>query len=655
MPNRNFTNNFNYITMKRHVLLLVSCFLLASFPYLKAQQLGDAGKNSYRLMTYNIHHGEGTDEVFNLDRIADIINKAGCDFVALQEVDSVTQRTGGVDMLRYLADQTLMYPTFGAAIDYQSGKYGVGILSKERPISSYQVELPGNEARTMLVVEFSEFYIGSTHWDLTEDAQRLSLDIVKREASKLNKPFFLAGDFNAYPDSEVLNAFKQDFSLLNSEKPDGAESIGMIDYVAYYKTGDHRPFSRISQRVIKEPLASDHNPVVVDIRLKAKEEDIFYAKPYLQNPVGEGITVMWQTKVPTYSWVEYGTDTLNMQRARTVVDGQVICNELQNKIRINNLLPGQKYYYRVHSQEIMIYQAYYKEFGNTAVSPFYSFTLPSSDTKEFTAIIMNDIHKQEATLLGLMDLVKDIDYDFVFFNGDCIDDPATEKEALYHLKMQCEAVNASSHPVFYLRGNHEIRNAYSIGLRNLFDYVGDKTYGSFSWGDTRFVMLDCGEDKEDASTVFYDLNDFTQLREDQVGFLKNELSSKEFKKAKKRVLINHIPLYYMPRPANPNRTNNENAQRPPRPEGERRRFEPSYELWNGMLSKAPFNINLSAHTHRYTYIPKGEGNNNNFPVVVGGGPRLDSSSIMVLQKKGDKLSLRVITGKGETLYDLQDL
>ena len=81
-------------------------------------------------------------------------------------------------------------------------------------------------------------------------------------------------------------------------------------------------------------------------------------------------------------------------------------------------------------------------------------------------------------------------------------------------------------------GNHEIRNAYSIGLRDHFDYVGDKTYGSFNWGDTRIVMLDCGEDKTDDHWVYYDLNDFTQLRNEQVGFLKKELAAKEFKKAK---------------------------------------------------------------------------------------------------------------------------
>ena len=72
---------------------------------------------------------------------------------------------------------------------------------------------------------------------------------------------------------------------------------------------------------------------------------------------------MWQTTVPTYSWVEYGTDKEHLQKARTIVDGQVICNNLQNKIRLDGLEPGKTYYYRVCSQVIMLYHAYKKVFG----------------------------------------------------------------------------------------------------------------------------------------------------------------------------------------------------------------------------------------------------------------------------------------------------
>lgn len=621
------------LSLRFILLFLLLCFTEKAF----SQRLGDAEQHTYRIMSYNIHHGEGMDGVFDLDRIADIINQAKCHVVAIQELDSMTQRSGQTDMLHELANRTLMYPVFAPAIFHENGKYGVGILSKEKPISSYQVALPGKEPRILLVAEFNQFYLGCTHWDMNAEDQATSADILKKEAEKQNKPFILAGDLNAQPESEVMQLMRENFNLINPKSLND-KNKEVIDYILSYKQTDVLPYEIIHSWTIEEPTASDHNPVVAEIRFKAKKDDIFYGAPYLQNPVRNGITVMWQTRVPTYSWVEYGTDTLNLQRARTIIDGQVICNDLHQKIRIEDLKAGQKYYYRVCSQEILVYQAYYKGFGETAVSPFYSFTLPSSDTKDFTALIFNDIHKQEATFRGLLNLVKDIPYDFVFFNGDCIDDPATEKEALFHIRMQCEGVNASSHPVFYLRGNHEIRNAYSIGLRELFDYVGDKTYSAFSWGDTRFVMLDCGEDKPDSTPVYYDLNDFTQLRKDQVDFLKKELSSDEFKKASKKVLVNHIPLYQV-RSNQPSKDPYDYSQ-------------PSRNLWGNLLAKAPFNVNISAHTHRYAFIPKG-GDGNNFPVVIGGSQRIETATVMILQKKGNELTLRVLNGKGEVLQNLK--
>ncbi|MDL2256549.1 metallophosphoesterase, partial [Parabacteroides sp. OttesenSCG-928-K15] len=606
--------------MKRLLFCLVAIAFVCPFQSIQAQRLGDAAGNTYRIMSYNIHHGEGTDRVLDLVRIAGVINSVSPDIVALQELDSMTNRTNQTDQLRVLAEETKMYPVFAPAISFEGGKYGIGMLSKEKPLSSYSIPLPGErEARALLVVEYKQFLMGCTHFSLTAEERLASVELIRKEAAKAKKPFFVAGDLNARPDSPVMEAFVKDFVLFNNPKPAGKER-GVIDYIAGYKAKG-TPFTTLRTWIINEPIASDHDPVVADVRFHAAEDDIFYAPPYLQNPVDGGITIMWQTRVPTYSWVEYGTDKENLKMARTIVDGQVICNDLHNKIRIADLEPGKTYYYRVCSQEIIVYQAYKKVFGETAVSPFYSFTLPDEKTTDFTALVFNDVHKQEATLNGLYDLVKDIPYDFVFFNGDCIDDPASEEEALFHLAMQCKKVNASNHPVFYLRGNHEIRNAYSIGLRDLFDYVGDKTYGAFNWGDTRFVMLDCGEDKPDTTWVYYGLNDFTGLRKDQQGFLQKELASPAFKKATKRVLLNHIPLYNAPAPQRPNQPAQTNQ--PPR-----QRFQPSLDLWGSLLAKAPFDINISAHTHRYAYVAKGE-DGNNFPVVIGGGNRLDGATVMI--------------------------
>lgn len=611
--------------MKQMMGWVMALLLLLPTTEIGAKEKSAREANTLRLVSYNIRNGRGLDGVEDYQRIADIINRMDADVVALQELDSVTGRSGGKDLLRELAEQTLMHRVYAPAINYDGGKYGIGMLSKEKPLSSRYLPLPGREeARALLVVEFEKYIYCCTHLSLTEEDRMLSLPIIREVATKAQKPLFIAGDWNAHPESPFLQALQQDFVLLTNPKQhtfpaDKPEET--IDYIAAYRP-DTAAFVRTAAQVWEEPAASDHRPVVADVIFSQPKDKIFRMKPYLQNPVGNGITVMWQTTVPTYSWVEYGTDKEHLQQARTIVDGQVICNDLQNKIRLNNLEPGKTYYYRVCSREILVYQAYKKVFGETAVSDFYTFTLPDSRDTDFTAIIFNDLHKRSETLQALFQQVKDVDYDFVVFNGDCIDDPTNHEQATRFLTELNETVGASDVPVFYLRGNHEIRNAYSIGLRSLFDYVGDKTYGAFSWGDTRFVMLDCGEDKPDTHWVYYGLNDFSDLRRAQAGFLKEELASKAFKKASKRVLIHHIPVYGM---------------------GDG--YNPSLAEWGDLLKKAPFAVCLNAHTHRFNYIPKGE-DGNAFPVVVGGGPSMKGAVVMILQKQGDSLTLRALDTEG---------
>ena len=595
-----------------------------------AQQSGDAERNTLRIMSYNIRNGRGMDEVTDLGRIADAICKVAPDVVAVQEVDSVTVRSGGIDVLRTLGERTLMFPTYAPAIDFDGGKYGVGMLSKEKPVSYRYIALPGREEeRVLLWVEFERYIFCCTHLSLTPEDRILSLPSLRREAASAHNPLFIAGDWNATAHSPFITEISKDFQLLSNPKQatfPASTPDSCLDYIAgYVKNG--QPFTRLSAWVPEEAVASDHRPVVTEVRLKAKPEEIFYAAPYLQNPTEGGITVMWQTHVPTYSWVEYGTDTTQLKRARTIVDGQVVCNNKLHKIRLDDLQPGQKYYYRVCSQEMLLYQAYKKVFGNTARSAFSEFTLPVTGTDSFTAVVFNDLHQHTHTFRALCRQIQDIDYDFVVFNGDCVDDPASHDQATAFISELTEGVRGDCIPTFFMRGNHEIRNAYSIGLRDHFDYVGDKTYGSFNWGDTRIVMLDCGEDKTDDHWVYYDLNDFTQLRNEQVGFLKKELAAKEFKKAKKRILLHHIPLY-----------GNDGKNL-------------CTELWTKLLEKAPFDICLNAHTHKYAYHPKGELGNH-FPVVIGGGYKMEGATVMILEKRKEELRVRVLDAKGETLLDI---
>lgn len=606
--------------MKKNLLLIIATLFVFS-----AQ-----AQNTLKLMTYNIKNANGMDNVCDFQRIANVINNASPDVVAIQEVDSMTNRSGKKYVLGEIADRTQMHAYFAPAIDFDGGKYGIGLLTKQVPVRLQTIPLPGREeARALILAEFEDYIYCCTHMSLTEEDRMKSLEIVKSFIASYKKPLFLAGDMNAEPESDFIKELQKDFQILSNSKQHtypAPEPKETIDYITTLKSNANG-FALISARVLNEPMASDHRPILTELRTAERADKIFRTKPYLQNPIGNGITVMWETTVPAYCWVEYGTDTTQLKRARTIVDGQVVCNNELHKIRIDDLQPGQKYYYRVCSQEILLYQAYKKVFGNTAQSSFSEFILPEMDADSFTAVVFNDLHQHTQTFRALCKQIQNIDYDFVVFNGDCVDDPVDHEQATTFISELTEGVRGDRIPTFFMRGNHEIRNAYSIGLRDHYDYVGDKTYGSFNWGDTRIVMLDCGEDKLDSHWVYYGLNDFTQLRNEQVDFLKKELSSKEFKKAGKRVLIHHIPLY-----------GNDGVNL-------------CADLWTKLLEKAPFNISLNAHTHKYAYHPKGELGNN-YPVIIGGGYKMDSATVMILEKKKDELRVKVLNVKGEVLLDI---
>lgn len=609
-----------------------SLFLLLLLPFFT----GAAAQQTLRLMTYNVRHATGLDNLTDYARTAGVIRAARPDVAALQEVDSCTQRSGGKYTAGELAERLGMHATFAAAIPYDGGSYGVALLSKRAPLGVKRLPLPGREeARTLLIAEFDDYVVAATHLSLTEADRLASLKIIEREAAAAHKPFILAGDLNAQPDDAFMKQLKSRFKLLsNAKQPTypADKPTETLDYIALYRPS--APVHRVERAFVPQAaVESDHRPVVADLRRAVKPEALITVAPYLQNPTGDGITVMLETRTQSSVWVEYGTDSLHLSSTRHLLDGQAVCDGPIHKIRLSALQPGRTYYYRVCARELLHYGAYSKTLGDTVKTAFAAFRLPASDEADFTAVVFNDLHQNAATFRALCAQLEGIDYDFAVFNGDCIDDPASKEQATRMVAELTGGVKAASRPAFFIRGNHEIRNVYSVGLRNHFDYPDNRTYGAFSWGKTRFVILDCGEDKPDSHPVYYGLNDFSALREAQAAFMKREFASKAFRKAERRVLIHHIPLFYNNWP------------------------NLCDSLWTPILTdpkltrRAPFDISINAHTHAFAYHPAGGKAGNPYPVYIGGGPSADKATVAILSRKGKRLTLKVVNPKGETLLE----
>jgi endonuclease/exonuclease/phosphatase family metal-dependent hydrolase len=224
-----------------------------------------------RVLTYNIHHGEGLDGRFDLPRLAGIIEGAAADLVALQEVDRGTRRASGVDQLAEIGRLTGMSTAFGKAMDYQGGDYGVGVLTRAAIRRVTNRRLPGSpdrEPRTALTVDVDPPEWGpliqftTTHLDQGRDLMdQVAQASVLSTAWTADTAGILAGDLNTRPDTLTMQILARRWTDTFVEPPPdpAARPRRRIDYVMVRPAGAWRT---IESRYLDAPLASDHQPVL---------------------------------------------------------------------------------------------------------------------------------------------------------------------------------------------------------------------------------------------------------------------------------------------------------------------------------------------------------------------------------------------------------
>ncbi len=279
--------------MKRNIIgkSIWTCLLLALFSACSSDSDADPAPvepeeevvvETVRVMSYNIHHANppARPGEIDLDAIAGVIRAQNPDVVALQEVDVNTERSGAFNQAAELAGKLEMNFYFGKAIDYQGGEYGVTILSKY-PLSETVVHrLPtragsNGEPRVLTTAKLTlpggtSLRFGSTHLDAQSSDENRLLQIarIKEIALEEELPFIIAGDFNAVPDSEVIDIFDSHFTLscrLCPATSSANNPVRTIDYIAFYHPD--RKFSVESHQAVNERRASDHLPIVAVINI----------------------------------------------------------------------------------------------------------------------------------------------------------------------------------------------------------------------------------------------------------------------------------------------------------------------------------------------------------------------------------------------------
>jgi endonuclease/exonuclease/phosphatase family metal-dependent hydrolase len=232
-----------------------------------------------KIMSYNIHVGQDAANNDQLKNMAAFIKLSKADIVGLQEVDSVCNRSGKVDQMKYLAEETGMYYAYARHFAFDGGSYGVGILSKFplTNIRDHRIILTSNgksdaATRALLTANIfsgdKEIMFVTVHMDYRDSNSRLaqSQELVKLlGGTKL--PVILTGDFNAEPGTKEivhLQTILTDTGKDSDLSYPAVKPIKKIDFVMVTKAH----LAKVKKLQVHQVLFSDHLPVMTTVSLR---------------------------------------------------------------------------------------------------------------------------------------------------------------------------------------------------------------------------------------------------------------------------------------------------------------------------------------------------------------------------------------------------
>jgi endonuclease/exonuclease/phosphatase family metal-dependent hydrolase len=240
-----------------------------------------------RVLSYNIHHGQGTDGRLDLPRLARVIAEVQPDLVALQEVDSGATRSGGIDQAALLGQLTGLTALYGPFMDFEGGSYGMALLSRWEVVRSRNVVLPGaclscscnplpcpeGRASVVLVARSPrtgrQVVLAGVHLYQSEAERLAQARALTAALEPEQAPVLLVGDFNSQRGTVVMEDLATDWHVLEKEGPPetfpAAAPTRELDFVLSRKDA---LLELISHRVLPEQVASDHRPVLAEFRLK---------------------------------------------------------------------------------------------------------------------------------------------------------------------------------------------------------------------------------------------------------------------------------------------------------------------------------------------------------------------------------------------------
>ena len=345
--------------------------------------------------------------------------------------------------------------------------------------------------------------------------------------------------------------------------------------------------------------------LITCLGLNAEEKFALTCQPYLQNLTDSTVTVVLATNRPSVAWVEIAPDdqTHFYERERQkFFDSQFGHKSTGtiHRITVNGLKPDTKYRYRIYAREVFDNGERKVRYGDVIANdvfrnePYEFKTTGPSGKDKIHFAVFNDIHEDTERYADLFNQIDSKDIDFIVLNGDMTNNMDRMSQLYDGYLNKTSELFARTIPFYMVRGNHETRGRLQNNFLEQFPNSTGQPYYTFSRGPVFFVVLDGGEDKPDNDIEYCELADFDNYRTAEANWLRDVVSSPEYKNAQYRVVLLHIPPV---------------GHREWHGLGEiRRKFLP-------ILNDANVDVMLSGHMHQALYYAPGE-EGLKFPVIV---------------------------------------
>lgn len=242
-----------------------------------------------KVMTYNIAAGrvyesyaETKKAPVDVMRCGEVIKSEAPHICGLNEVDYLTDRSGGVDETETLKKMLEMDGFFGKAIDLPGGEYGNALLSKYPILEKEVIEIPEvknkipgyyYERRVILRAKLDVaggLTVLQLHSGLSDDEKTNCIDKLCEIIDSLDTPVIVMGDFNMVPDYPALDKIRDrlvdtkyllnDGEFMTYGTYEGERKLH-IDYIFLSK--EIKPI-KLS---VPDICVSDHYPMVLECEL----------------------------------------------------------------------------------------------------------------------------------------------------------------------------------------------------------------------------------------------------------------------------------------------------------------------------------------------------------------------------------------------------